>query len=96
MTNNIISLSDFSKDNIPSLTGPAICIQCKYKWTAVAPAGVYLLECPECGLEKGVWEYPMKTETLWTCLCGNDFFRINEDGIFCGLCGSTQHITKGK
>ena len=46
------------EENMPHKVSEVICIDCKYRWLAVRPAGTHLkdLECPKCGLQGYVIE----------------------------------------
>lgn len=75
------------------MTGQAVCIHCKHKWTAVAEIGTYILDCPECGLGKGLFAnlaLPQEGEESWQCNCGNGYFIIRKSGCMCVNCGLTQ------
>ena len=72
-------------------TGPAVCLDCKHEWVAVAPVGTVYLECPKCGTEKGRSKYPIQYSGLeWQCQCGNNLFHITPDGCYCPCCGVYQ------
>lgn len=47
------------------------------------------LECPACGLFKGVLEGLMEPGqgTRFVCQCGSDLFYILPDGCQCLMCG---------
>lgn len=80
-----------AEDNSPHMAGPAVCLACGHKWTAVSPSGVTILECPSCHLEKGVYEGLAQVDgPHWACGCGNQFFLISPQGIYCPLCGVYQ------
>jgi len=34
------------------LVGNVVCLNCGYAWLAARPAFVFLLYCPECGLQR--------------------------------------------
>ena len=75
----------------PHLAGEAICLQCRHKWTAVCPVGVAEMECPECGLFRGVYVYNCVPEQeVWSCKCGNYHFAITQKNIVCVYCGISQ------
>ena len=40
-------------DARPHLCGPAYCVDCRHKWEAVAPIGMTVMTCPNCGQNKG-------------------------------------------
>lgn len=87
---SVVQLSDHR----PHLSGEAICIDCGFKWIAVAPVGTDWLECPECGLMRSRMKYPViRGDTAhWTCKCGNDLFYITPDFTYCPNCGGVQRI----
>lgn len=89
---NIVNLSDRKKD--PHKTGMAICLDCKFEWVAMAPVGVDRLECPSCGLERGVFKgasQPPDGTLVYPCHCGNDLFHVlDNSSIFCPNCGRTH------
>lgn len=73
------------------LEGPAKCIGCQHTWQADVEAGTIWIECPSCGLEKGVFAVPfIGPSTLRVCNCGNDLFYVGLDGHFCANCGEKQ------
>ncbi len=73
-------------------TGKAVCINCRYDWEAVAPAGVEWLECPQCHLMRGKFfhEHLRTSEMHWHCHCGNDLFYMTPNGMYCPNCGDWQ------
>ena len=78
----------------PHLAGEAQCMGCGYRWAAVGPVGLYALECPRCGMEKGAWTtavLPQEGEPSWTCHCGCHFMVLLPDRIMCAHCGKPQH-----
>lgn len=90
MTDNVIDI----RSRQPHMTGQAICLHCKKEWQAVAEVGVTQLECPECGLYKGVYRtltIPVD-KPLWQCQCGCHMFYITESHAYCGLCGIAQEF----
>jgi hypothetical protein len=73
--------------------GEVLCLACLHRWTAVAPVGVTELECPECGLVRGVWCLPLELEVgthKWVCDCGCDLFKLADRGAVCARCGAEQ------
>lgn len=74
----------------PHMTGPVVCLSCKKKWVAVALVGSLDLECPDCGLFKGVWEGVVRPKEWWQCKCGCCHFFVNIDGCHCAHCGVVQ------
>jgi hypothetical protein len=83
---NITRLDDYR----PHISGNALCLQCDYRWVAIAPIGTVELECTECGTWKGVFEGMTAPETVWECNCGNQHFYIDEEGVMCAKCGLRQ------
>lgn len=77
-----------------TLTGQGICLQCRHTWLAVVPlaeGGLPNLECPKCGVLKGVFLYPCRREEEhWVCLCGCELFSITKEMIYCRNCGIEQ------
>lgn len=78
------------RKNQPHIEGKACCLQCLHQWQAVCEIGVIDLECPACGLMKGVWCGLAVPEYMWQCLCGCVHFYINQNGASCCNCGVTQ------
>lgn len=93
MDDNILQFPS-KKDPDPNsgkwVTGPAKCLCCQGKWMAIIPIPIpSFMECPFCGCEKGVMEYPVYRFGVphWTCECGNDLFHVTPDSIYCPNCG---------
>ena len=81
-------------DKKPHIAGTARCLACKHEWQVVALVGtVEGFECPNCGLEKGVYMnlcFPNNAR-VWSCRCGNSHFLVVETGdICCAYCALTQ------
>lgn len=72
----VVSLAAYKEENAPHWAGRCKCIGCGHEWVGVGPIGVVIaLECPECGLPKGVTK----------CLFGGE----EGDAVFvCQVCGS--------
>ena len=84
----VISLDKAREDRKPHSVGDAQCLGCQHKWVAMSETGVTQLECPSCGLLKGVYSHPAMRDGLeYRCKCGNDLYRICEEGIYCANCG---------
>lgn len=65
-----------------------VCLHCKHKWHGIAPAGTTSLECPECGLMKGVFTSVTLPESYLECNCGcAHCFVSGEGNIICANCG---------
>jgi exosome complex RNA-binding protein Csl4 len=94
MEAKVIQLSGYKvkEETESTVTGKAVCVNCRYEWTAVAPTGVDWLECPECHLMKGRFFYDCVREDKehWYCHCGNDLFYMTPDGMYCPNCGDWQ------
>lgn len=64
----------------PHLSGGASCLACKHTWQAVAELGVNDLECPSCGLLRGVWSYPIhpaEGSSVVTCVhCQGEHWHV--------------------
>jgi len=80
----------------PHLAGAACCLGCSHKWTVVAPQGTIMLECPSCGLHKGVFAALCITEDeeYWECKCGCCHFYIQETIFICCLCGNAKRLSE--
>lgn len=74
------------------LQGQARCLQCEKEWEAFSPVGRKWLECPFSGAFKGMFLFPAEREELaaWTCDCGNRFFIVTANGVYCPVCGLWQ------
>lgn len=93
MTTKITSLADHKASKQPHMSGEAVCLVCKHKWVAVAPTGTHQLECPSCGLHKGIFVALASSadDTLvWNCDCGNIYYEARTVGLLCIICG-TNH-----
>jgi hypothetical protein len=87
----VISLAGWKAENSPHLSGKAHCMACGHEGVSVAPVGTVWMECPACHGEKSLFthgvEYPGKH---WACACGNQFFHITPEGVYCPNCGDWQ------
>lgn len=80
----------------PHRTGNAVCVGCCHRWVAVTPAGVTGLDCPACGLPKGVFIGLAETELdQWQCCCKGFVFFIDEQGPYCANCGVRPNYGNG-
>lgn len=79
-------------DRKPHLAGNAKCLACAHEWVAVSPTGVAALECPGCGLHKGVFKSLCEPSdgVVWHCKCGCDTFYIDRSGVCCLVCAAPQ------
>lgn len=85
----VISFSQAKAEREPHMSGEAHCMGCKHKWQAVAPIGKTQLECPACLSLKGIFTFPpLRDGSEYSCNCGNDLFRVCENGIYCANCGT--------
>lgn len=78
----------------PHMTGPAVCLNCKKEWIAVAETGTISLECPDCHTSRGVWRgiaLPKHGE-IWECNCGGTHFFLASDYFHCCHCGLAQEF----
>lgn len=78
----------------PHLSGKVLCLNCKHVWTGVSPVGmIHQLECPACGMMKGVFSnivFPVGEHVL-TCECDNYHFVVRVDNSkMCSLCGKVH------
>lgn len=94
MNDNVVQLQP---EPASYIQGQACCLACKHEWVAVVPAGTVFLECPSCGVHKGVTKYPCDVDSgraHWVCNCGCYYFFIDEDtkNIKCANCGVGQRF----
>lgn len=74
----------------PHLEGEAFCIECGHKWQAVVPTGTVALDCPECKLQKGIFQgiaLPTETPILHCRECDLVYFAVTENQVTCVNCG---------
>lgn len=72
----------------PHLAGKMVCLECKHNWVGVSPLGISALECPQCGMIKGVHVGVCCPDIAYTCKCGNHhFFIVYEGKALCCYCG---------
>jgi hypothetical protein len=81
----------------PHLAGGARCLACQHEWEASAPVGTWQLECPSCGLMKGMFRYPigaMEGDSVFVCNCGCEaliaYYRKGQFRLQCMNCGEHQ------
>lgn len=88
----VINLEKARLERMPHSQGPVRCLGCRHEWHAVRPAGAVELECPKCGLLKGVPLGLFDRDGIGHLECpvdGNDLFNVLENGhIFCPHCGN--------
>lgn len=87
---DVVDIAQAREERSPHLRGAAVCLNCRHHWQAVAPIGVFQLECPSCYTEKGVWNAPIGEDELWMCNCGSFHFAITRTHARCLHCGNTQ------
>lgn len=84
----VVSLAEWREEHTPHLSGKAVCLSCKHRWVAVAPAGSLWLECPKCRHDWGRYvEHVQREGPHWHCACGNDLFYVTPEGSYCPMCG---------
>ena len=93
----IVSLAQVREENAPHLGGEALCIGCRHTWVAVAPVGVWQLECPSCGADKGIFRYPVGAgagDSYFRCTCGCEaltaYYHAGRFNLKCMSCGNEQ------
>jgi hypothetical protein len=76
------------------LSGEAKCLGCGEEWVAVAPIGVWQLECPKCGTMKGIFKLFVGADDddlAYTCDCGGEaltaFYHKGQFQLRCMCCG---------
>ena len=102
----IVDFAQAKLENSPHLAMLAICLGCRKEWTSVAPIGMVSdLECPGCGLMKGVSKTLIggdNNDMIYRCKCGSEALTaiITPAGAMrlrCMLCGIDHHaaVCKG-
>lgn len=81
----------------PHLAGEALCLGCRHQWAAVAPVGVWQMECPSCASMKGIFRNPVGADvgdSLFRCLCGCEaltaYYHAGLFHLKCMSCGTDQ------
>lgn len=91
--NEVIDLSARKLEKSPHRSGPARCLNCKHAWVAVAPIGVFQLECPQCATAQGVFDGLSSSEgDQLQCDCGEMVFFIDRRGPYCCHCGARPEL----
>lgn len=76
---------------VPHTEGPVLCVECKHEWVGVAPCGTVGLECPNCGLAKGVRKSFIEAsegDIVFICgYCEGTLFTLYKDQVLCAGCG---------
>lgn len=87
---NVVDLFTGKPRDHEKLTGPAICLQCDYRWRAEALVGTFRLECPACRCMAGIFNAGhYESGAHMQCNCGHSVFRISlEVGAYCINCGT--------
>lgn len=74
----------------PHTTGECVCTACGHMWVGVVPVGAVAVECPKCGLIKGVRWGHVYPQYVKNCTCGNHYFQINDKNeAICTACGES-------
>lgn len=74
-----------------TLSGRALCVECRHEWVAVAPEGARCFECPSCKTHKGIWMGVVEPPAeRWECNCGGQLFFVTPTGFDCARCGTEQ------
>lgn len=96
MTGEVVPFARPERDDL-HLDGEALCIGCRHEWVAVAPVGVWQLDCPSCGATKGIWRYPVggqEGDYVFHCNCGCEaltaYFHKGLFRLKCMSCGTEQ------
>lgn len=87
---DVIDLNQKRIERSPHGAGPFVCLGCNHKWTAVVALPMKeWVDCPSCGLEKGVAEGPFlyNEKPHYTCSCGNRLWMVASHGVYCPMCG---------
>jgi hypothetical protein len=99
VTAEVVDLRERRVRSGPHSEGTARCIACRHEWTAVAPAGAYMLECPACSLNTGAYinaAHAAKGAEVLACSnCGCDLFFVMKPGVLrCHRCaGQVGEVT---
>lgn len=88
MGGNVVALDEHR----PHMSGEAVCLHCSHKWVGIQPVGALAMECPKCGLYKGVFNSVFMPDEFYECSCGNCNFFFVEDGAMCALCGDMHEL----
>lgn len=85
----IVDLNQKRVENSPHASGECRCMACKHEWIAVYSLPIEAdLECPDCGLERGIPLFNHAPEIAYTCNCGSIYFVISPDNAICIQCAS--------
>lgn len=92
MTGQIIEFPARASETEEWITGRVRCLACCNEWIGVAPAGTVGIECPRCGMEKGVFRnLPVRIEEPhYQCSCGSASFSITPRRVYCINCGRSH------
>lgn len=78
-------------ESVAHVTGKCRCLGCGHEWMVVAPAGLHVFECSECGTMRGVYQQlisPAEGQQIFRCTsCDNDLFSVQPHQIVCCVCG---------
>ena len=89
---SVISLADRRKPKetpAPHAAGDFKCLHCSHTWVGVVPIPVTPVDCPECGLKKGVHTKLLSYDDHdhFHCSCGCSMFSIIRSCFYCVQCG---------
>ncbi len=100
---SVVDFAAAKRDRTPSWEGPCICLHCRHEWTGVGEMGVVSgLECPSCGLGKGVTKWPFASkpgDMVLMCNCGCEAMTAYKRAVDrllvvrCMNCGADQTDT---
>jgi hypothetical protein len=83
---SVVDFAQAKAEREPHSAGTRVCLGCRHEWVGVAPLGENTgLECPSCGMPKGVTKY------LYGADVGDSEFRCN-----CGCEALTAFIPKSR
>lgn len=80
-----------AEEDGPHISGEAACGACGHCWTAVAPAGTTILECPKCARMWGAYKHCVEPDAAWRCNCGEQLFWLTPTGAMCRRCGTRSN-----
>lgn len=86
----IVDLAEYKLKNSEHLEGTGVCLHCKHEWEAIVPTGVVCIQCPQCGLHRGVLKGCCSPEWMWECMCGCRFFFLTTEKAICANCGHAK------
>lgn len=94
---NVIDLGQHRLKKQPHVSGWVTCMspECKHTWVGVAPVERDTdLECPKCGLVRGVWSMNFTVpegDLTFTCNgCESQYYKVGRASVTCIGCGATS------